>query len=556
MSPMPGAQSTPDKPSPKRLTVRQHLLLAALALLILTPGIFRVSLFDRDEGWYAQVSREMLQSGDWLVPHYLGEPWLAKPPLLYWCVAASFGRFGIHEWAGRLVSVLAMVGAVQLLALVAAHWFNRRTAWFAAVSFACAGLPAVVGRMVLTDALLLLWCMAAALLLARFAAGQGSWRSAALLWITLGLGVLTKGPAIAPFTGALILGLAALHGGRWLRRRELWLMFPLLLVIALPWYLAVAQTAGDVLRAQLLGEEILHRFTKPPHGHVGPPGYHLAVALAGWLPWTVLVPGAVFEAWRDRRRDRQLWVLLIWWALPWLFLELVPSKLPHYALPAYAPLAIMLGRMWDRGLDAQVTHGQRLVLHAWAIVPALLGVGLLIAAVRWREHAAAQPLLAAALVLLMGFAVVLAWVRQGRLCRAWLAAVTATALLYVTLGAWLLPRLEPHRLSRRIAAAANSLAAADADVLVCGYDEPSLFFYLEGKAEVVPRETLRIALLKEAPPALLIIRAGDLEHAVGIALQEVPSAQSIDGFNYVKGRHERVWLARGDEASEVMTGGR
>src|SRR5262245_57637690 len=95
------------EPVSHSLTRGDRLLLLAVSLAALLPGVFGVSLFDRDEGWYAQVSREMARSGDWVVPTWLGKPWLAKPPLLYWCVAALFRVFGEHAAAARMVSVLA-----------------------------------------------------------------------------------------------------------------------------------------------------------------------------------------------------------------------------------------------------------------------------------------------------------------------------------------------------------------------------------------------------------------------------------------------------------------
>ena len=131
------------------MTARDRVLLTVLSLAVLIPGTFSVSLFDRDEGWYAQVSREMLDRGDWLVPHYLGEAWIAKPPLLYWCVASSYALFGVHVWAARLVPVLATVGVMHLLATLAAGLYCRRVAWIASVSFITAGMPIVIGKMLL-----------------------------------------------------------------------------------------------------------------------------------------------------------------------------------------------------------------------------------------------------------------------------------------------------------------------------------------------------------------------------------------------------------------------
>ena len=85
--------------SEHRLGLGASLLLLTVSLVSLAPGI-QVSFFDRDEAWYAQVSREMLQGGDWLTPHYRGEVWLHKPPLLYWLVAASYRLLGVGEWTG------------------------------------------------------------------------------------------------------------------------------------------------------------------------------------------------------------------------------------------------------------------------------------------------------------------------------------------------------------------------------------------------------------------------------------------------------------------------
>ncbi|NLG43771.1 MAG: phospholipid carrier-dependent glycosyltransferase, partial [Phycisphaerae bacterium] len=156
------------RPGSASLKIADRILLLALSLVLLLPGTW-VSLTDRDEGYYGQVCREMLAGGDWLVPQYLGQPWLFKPPLLYWAASGAFTIFGLQEWAARLVSVLALAGAVQFLAALAADMYNRRTALIACACFLTAGLPLIVGRMLLTDPLLLLWMMAAVWLLWRIA---------------------------------------------------------------------------------------------------------------------------------------------------------------------------------------------------------------------------------------------------------------------------------------------------------------------------------------------------------------------------------------------------
>ena len=525
------------------LTPLDRLVLALFALVVLLPGTFGVSLTDRDEGWYAQVSREMVADGDWRIPHYLGQAWLAKPPLLYWCVASSFAVFGGHAWAGRLVSVLAMVGVVQLLGTLAAGLYNRRVGLIAAVSFITAGLPVVVGKMLLTDPLLLLCCLAASVCLWRSAAHGATLVHGVGFWLFVGLAILAKGPAVVVFVGAFALGLLTRPNGRaWLRSPRFWLAFPICLAVAAPWYVYAALHAGGTLGQQFFGNEIVSRLTGTPHGHGGPPGYYLLRSLAGWLPWTALVPGAFFETWRARRADRAAWLLLIWCGLPWVFLELIHSKLPHYILPCYVPLAIMFGRMCDTGLERRATRGQRLVLGLWVAVPIALGAGLIAAAAAWRTLAWSLAAGVAGGVLLAGFLLVAWLVRGRRLLPAWAGAVGVIALFHIAAGLWVLPGFEPYRLSRRIAEQANALGRSATEVLVCGYDEPSLFFYLDGRARLIAGTEIPAALADTVSPRVLILRDQQLRAAVPVPDTQRGDWRRVAGFNYVKWRDETVWV--------------
>ncbi len=516
-------------------TARDRLLLAALSLVVLLPGIFGVSLADRDEGWYAQVSREMLESGDWLIPRYLGQPWIAKPPLLYWCVAASFAVFGVHAWAARLVSVLAMAGAVQLVASLGAALGNRRVAWIAAASFITAGLPVVIGKLVLTDALLLVGCLGAMVLLWHSTTRGISLGRGAGFWLLVGLAILAKGPAVLVFVGAFALGLLLIRRSVAVR---LWLMSPVCLVVAAPWYIYVGQHAGGTFWQQFVGFEIASRLVSTPHGHGGPPGYYLLLSLAGWLPWTVLVPGAVFATWQARRADRVARLLLIWCAVPWLFLELIPSKLPHYILPCYVPLAIMFGRMWDDGLQRVLSHREAHVLGLWVAVMMLCGVALIAAAGAWHDLAWG----AAGAALVMGFLIVARSIRQRRLLAAWRAALGATMLFHIIVGVWALPGLERHRLSRHIAERANELSAPTTQVLACGYTEPTVFFYLHSPARVIGADQVRRVTSSAGTPRVLIIRDAEAR-AAGLAT-DAEGWHDLAGFNYANMRREKVWIAR------------
>jgi 4-amino-4-deoxy-L-arabinose transferase-like glycosyltransferase len=327
------------------------------------------------------------------------------------------------------------------------------------------------------------------------------------------------------------------------------------LAVAAPWYIHIARQASQAFWGQFVGYEIISRLVSAPHGHTGPPGYYLLVSLAGWLPWTALVPGAVIEAWRARRADRTAWLLLIWLGVPWLLLELVPSKLPHYILPCYVPLAILFGRMWDAGLQQPVTKGQRAVLGVWAAVPMVFG-GLIIAVGgAWHRAAWSWAMCATGATLLLGFAAVAWMLGRQRLPAAWKSSVAALVAFHVVAGMWLLPALEPHRLSRLVAERANVLGTGVAEVVVCGYTEPTMFFYLRLPARVAGAEECARILADTAKPRVIIVRESELR-AAGIEPREGPGAagqgsalrsevwERTAGFNYVKGRDEVVWVVR------------
>ncbi|MBN1488574.1 MAG: glycosyltransferase family 39 protein [Phycisphaerae bacterium] len=544
----------------RSLTLRDRVVLAAFSLVLLLPGTFGVSLVDRDEGWHAQVCREMLDSGDWLVPTYLGAPWLAKPPLLYWGVIASYSLFGVTAAAARLVPVLAMTGVVQLVATLAATMFNRRVALTAAIGFLTAGLPLVVGKMLLTDALMWLCCMGAIVLLWRIATDHVSTGRCIAFWLCVGLGILANGPAVLVFVGSF--GLAMRFGPagwRWMYNGRLWATAIVAPLVAAPWYAYTAMHEGGTLSQQFLWYEIFSRIAGTPHGHSGPPGYYLLLSLAGWLPWTALVPGAVILAWQARSTSPEARVLLIWCFLPWIILELIHSKLPHYIVPCYIPLALMLGRMWDSTLDRRADttkppRAERTVFGIWVFTPVAIGVGAIAAAIYWREMTWALSVAVAGGVLIVGFLIVGYLTRRNDPEAVWAGAVGCIGLFHIVVGLWVLPEFEPYRLSRIVAERANAVAPAGARVAVCGYEEPSVFFYLHEPARVIATDELAQRFHKADATAVLIAREQDWRDA-GIAPGGAGAEWfSVSGFNYVKGLRVTLWIARREPQADAADG--
>ncbi len=526
-------------------------ILAALALALLLPGI-QTSLFDRDEGWYAQVSREMLATGDWLVPRYLGEVWLAKPPLLYWLVAGSFRVLGIGEWQARLAPVAFSVVNVVLAAMLGAQLFGRRTGIWAGVLFATSSLPAFVGKMVLTDPPMLSCTLAALLLHGQMAEGGVRHVRAAAYWLCIAMGVLAKGPAILLFAGAFAIALLVSGKRGWIRHPRFWLWLPLGIAVAAPWYVYIGRHAGGTFTEQFLWYEIGSRLASE-HRHAAPPGYYLLVSLAGLLPWTVFVPGAVIEAVRDAREERRLRLVLVWLALPWIVLEIVRSKLPHYVAPCYVPLAILLARQLanatrDRRRLGMLMPGERKVLMLWPAV--LIGIGGIVAgaAFAWAGPGWTLAALGTGATLVIGFAVVRALLIRYGLRPAVIGTVASIVVFYAVVGLWLLPALEPLRLSRRLADTINQSVSRGESVYLCGYEEPTTFFYIRGTARPLAPDGLELALRERS---LVAVTGEILEDLAPAFRQRLDTIAMVEGYNYVRMQHVTVHLVRARPAPQA-----
>ncbi len=199
-----------SRKSPRR---RWAILLVVLSSALYLVGNEAVALWDRDEPRNAQASRQMFQSGDWVVPRFLDEVRTAKPVFIYWCQASAMKLFGGTAFAARFPSAIAMTLSIVVLLVALSREMGIQQAIWAAFVFATAGLTIAAAKMALTDSVLLLWIIIAQLCLYRMTRGQHDWPTWIAMGIAVGVGGLTKGPI--PL-GVMGMTLATLLGMRFL----------------------------------------------------------------------------------------------------------------------------------------------------------------------------------------------------------------------------------------------------------------------------------------------------------------------------------------------------
>jgi dolichol-phosphate mannosyltransferase len=412
------------------------LLLLVAAALLLTGLSY--PLIDRDETRYAEIPREMLVTGDWILPRLNFEPYYDKPVLLYWLCAASYSLCGISEWSARLVPAVLGMGTLLSTMYFGSRMFGRSTGLLAGVVLLLSAGFLAGSRFLLIDGVLTFFTTLS--LFAAYEAIRGPslrykwWMVAAL---ACGAAFLAKGPI------ALVLLVPPVFAFGWLSdtasapKWQHWLLLAALVAaVVAPWFLLVS------LRDPNFSYEFFYKHNVSRFAgayHIRPFWYFVPVVMIGGHPWTFLtVPYARFLLSRSAecrgRRTRPLGFLL-WWSL-WCFAFFSASrcKLPTYMLPAAPALALMIGHYLCHGVFSSVQNASLLFARLGA--PWLTAATTCLAGAGFAGFALAQgletPFLAWGGMVLCGL-LLLTVILLGRTCQSsrvgWSVSVTYALLV-------------------------------------------------------------------------------------------------------------------------------
>lgn len=320
--------------------------------LIVTGALFynlgKIPLFDEDEGAYAEVTLEMLRSGDLVTPRLGGEPFFHKPPMIYWTQAAAVSLFGPNELAFRLPSVLASLAWALLLFGFVRRRMDRETAGFAVLFLIGTVQINVVARGALADAMLNLFITLTMFAVYAYFQQQHK-RHIVMAFAGMALGFMTKGPIaiLIPLVVSFLFFLVQKNLKAWLRGMAHplgWLVF---LAIALPWYLVLIHRFGWHFVEEIFMVHNVGRFRNGMEGHTGPIFYYIPVILLGMLPFTTVLIRAV-SAIKEHLKAPWTRFLWIWFGFVFIFFSIAGTKLQHYIIYGYVPLLILMAHSVGR----------------------------------------------------------------------------------------------------------------------------------------------------------------------------------------------------------------
>ena len=363
----------------KALQAQQHspwrdcgliILLMVLAYMI-TLGL--PTLFPPDEGRYAEIPREMLLHGDWLVPHINGVIYFEKPPLIYWLTAIIMKIFGDSLWAVRLINPLLSTLGCLFVYAVGRSVFNARTGLLAALMTGSALLYLGLGRLLTLDVgvSFFLTVSLGSFLISH---SRSTTRSRTLwLWLAYfgaGCAMMTKG-LIGIVFPMMIIGMWILiyHYWAYLKRMRIITGVVIVLLVNVPWALAVQHQHPFFMHQYFWVQQFARYATPIASRHMNFFAF-VAVLLAGLLPWLVLLPQSIKSVlatgWAKRHQHHYEGFLLLWGGLIFLFFAPSQSKLITYLLPVIAPFCLLMARWLDRHWNE--LWQQRFHLSIWAFI--------------------------------------------------------------------------------------------------------------------------------------------------------------------------------------------
>jgi 4-amino-4-deoxy-L-arabinose transferase-like glycosyltransferase len=529
---------------------RAAATLILVSLLAFLPGFFQIPPVDRDEAYFAQATKQMIETGDYVDIRYQDDVRYRKPVGIYWLQAGVVNTaraLGVPNalttiWLYRVPSLIGAIGAVLATYWCALAFVSRRGAVLSALMIMASTILGTEARLAKTDAVLLFTVVVAMAVLARvyLSARRGGapagWGLLAIFWTALAVSILVKGPLIVMVVGLAAVMLSVLdRSARWLLTLRPVPGIAWLLLLALPWFIAIYARVGSQFLVGSIGQDMLSKVAGAQETHGGPPGLYFLLFFATFFPASMLAGLAAPAVWAVRREPAARF-LLAWLVPSWIVFELVVTKLPHYVLPLYPAIAILIAGAVETKVLSRRVWLVRGVMW-WFLAPIIISIVAVIGAIVIDHDLAllAWPFFAAAIVCGL-----FAWqlYEDDGAERAFMRATAASILMAIGLYAVVIPSLAPAFPSVALAQTLRDSACPHPVAASVGYEEPSLVFLAgttthftdaAGAADFLREGGCRFAFVDARQERDFALRA----EAVGLRYDRGPR---IDGYNISNGK--------------------
>jgi 4-amino-4-deoxy-L-arabinose transferase-like glycosyltransferase len=343
-------------------------------------------LWNPDEPRYAQVSREMVNSGEWILMHLNGQVYGDKPPLFFWLIAfSSFLWNGFASFSVRFPSALFGTLTVLLTFLIGKSLYSSRTGFLAGLILATSLEFSYLATRANIDATLTFFTTASIFCFIKWYGfkedereGEGRFKRLSIygFYVGLALATLSKGPVgfILPLLVVLAY-LAVQKDWNGIRRMKLFQGMLLFILIVLAWYAPALLKGGKEYFDETIMLHTIDRFAKGT-SKIRPFYYYLYNFPADFLPWIFFLPAAIAYGFSGGRAGikREFLFLFVWFAVIFIFFSFSKGKRGLYLLPLFPAVSLMVGRWWDDYISMSIKNLHR----RWFTIPFHIFIGLLL----------------------------------------------------------------------------------------------------------------------------------------------------------------------------------
>lgn len=348
---------------------KSYKILFFLFILLLTFAfIGSLSLWDQDEAAYAGFAKNMLDSGNWLIPEFMWSFIHRKPPLHFWNIALSYKIFGINEFSVRFPSALFTFSTYLIVYFWGKRLIGSNISFLSAFILSTSIFIPILAKISVTDATLLFFSTVCALAVLHNL-NKPSIKTTFIFWTSFSLALLTKGPPIIIFTGTLAIIIFVAHPERKkLFRLHPWFFLPIASAPLIYWgYLAYQLDNGEFIN-WMIDWYIIKRISGSVLGQTGPPGTHLLFITMFFIPYLMFLPKAFWSGIKGVLKPKsENFLLGAWLVSGWLLFEFSPSKLPAYSLVAHVPLAILIAKILDNHIKTNTIPHKALIITQYVV---------------------------------------------------------------------------------------------------------------------------------------------------------------------------------------------
>jgi 4-amino-4-deoxy-L-arabinose transferase-like glycosyltransferase len=523
-------------------TLRPSLLLLFLCLILYLPGLYSIPPLDRDESRFAQATKQMLETKDFVRIQFQSEMRAKKPVGIYWLQAIAVSITGDlnHIWSYRLPSIFGAILSVLILFWLGRGLVGDLGAFLASLVLAPCLLLVYEAHQAKTDAMLLACVMTAQLSLGHFyktdhkTINRSSWGLWLLFWCAQACGLLIKGPIVFMMSLLTIISLVIIEKRyKWLLHLKPLRGLILLCLIVSPWVFAISIATHGEFISQAIKGDLLSKIQGGQESHGFPPGYYFLVLWVTFWPSILFLWPTLWHGWKEKRSPIRLFCFA-WIVLPWLMFELTPTKLPNYILPLYPAFALLIGQFLAQSKDLFNSFW----LIPWFIIFILQGLGFYFLPHQFSDFLLISPIMKILVLGGIGLFSFALWkgLRRKSLQGLMIVFLLSSTFIFGLYFGYLIPRLDKIWITQSIA----SKLEKDQAVAAIGYHEPSLVFTMGTKTALINVGEAK-NFLRDNPHGALIVTA---EHKKELDLLDLSLVEKaiISGFNYTYGHSSLIYI--------------